>query len=86
MLARILTVGAAVTLVGGSPAVAADQLQPQNVQQANQRKQGAAPTVLAAVDTVRVPDPLKSDQAAVAPKRPRAARVTSCRCGEPNAN
>ena len=86
MSARFMTVAAAIALAGGSPAIAADQLRPDNIQQASQPKPDRNATVLASADAVRVPDPLKPEQSAVTAKRPRAARVTSCRCGEPTAN
>ena len=49
-----------------------------------QADQHRADLVLASADSVRVQAPA-SDQTTQAPKRPRAARVTTCRCGDPAA-
>jgi hypothetical protein len=51
------------------------------VQPAAQPSDQRAPTVLAAVDTAKLPAALKADEAAPAPRK-RAARVTSCRCAD----
>jgi hypothetical protein len=41
-----------------------------------------APVVLASATTVQVPSPQNAGQTPASVKRPRAARVTTCRCGE----
>jgi len=55
------------------------------VQPAAQPADQRAPTVLAAVDTAKLPAPVKVDEAAAAPKK-RAARVTTCRCADTSEN
>lgn len=39
--------------------------------------------ILASAENVQSPAPDQGQEATSAPKRPRAARVTTCRCGDP---
>ena len=41
-----------------------------------------APTLLASASAVQLPTPQSAAEVAAPVKKPRAARVTSCRCGE----
>ena len=81
MLARFVLIAAA-TLVGGT-AFAAEPAKPP-VQPATQQQPPPAQVVLASADDVRVPS-ASDQQPSSAPKRPRIARVTTCRCGDPQA-
>jgi hypothetical protein len=79
MYARFVLIAAA-TLVG-SVAFAAQPAKPP-VQSSTQPQRRPADVVLASADQVREAAP--SEQQASAPaKRPRVARVTTCRCGDP---
>lgn len=69
----------AASLVLAWPAAAEQPGAP--VQQASQPTDQRAPTVLASVDTAKLPTAVKADEAPAAPKK-RAARVTTCRCAD----
>jgi hypothetical protein len=76
MHARFTIIIAAALAVTGSAAAEPAKAPVQTAKPVGQ----AAPVVLASADRV----PGSSGPAAAAPvKRPRAARVTSCRCGDP---
>ena len=73
---------AAATLTSGT-AFAAQPVKPP-VQPAAQPQPAPVQVVLASVDDVRSPS--AADQPASTPaKRPRIGRVTTCRCGDPQA-
>ena len=55
------------------------------VQPAAQPTEQRVQTVLAAVDTAKLPVAVKAEDAPVAPKK-RAARVTTCRCADTSEN
>jgi len=73
---------AAATLISAS-AFAAEPIKPP-VQPAAQQQLAPAQVVLASADDVRTP-PVGDQQVPTPPKRPRVARVTTCRCGDPQA-
>jgi hypothetical protein len=50
---------------------------------AAQRPIRSAPVIFASADQVTTPAPVSDQATPPAPKRPRAARVTTCRCGDP---
>ena len=81
MLARFVLI-AATTFIGGN-AFAAEPAKPP-VQPATRQQPAPAQVVLASADDVRVPS-ASDQQPSSAPKRPRIARVTTCRCGDPQA-
>jgi len=70
----------AASLVLAWPAAAAEKPDVP-VQPAAQPADQRAPTVLASVDTAKLQQPLKAEDGQPAPKK-RAARVTTCRCGD----
>ena len=72
----------AASLVLAWPAAAAEKPAAPPVQQASQPADQRAPTVLASADAVKMPPQLTADASQTIPKRPRAARVTTCRCGD----
>jgi hypothetical protein len=81
MNARFIPIAAA-TLIG-SAAFAAEPVKPA-AQTATQPLPRPAEVVLASADQVPAPPP--HEQQATAPaKRPRVGRVTTCRCGDPQA-
>jgi hypothetical protein len=82
MHTRFVLIAAAISVSG--TAFAAEPVKPP-VQAAVQQQQPApAQVVLASADDVRVPS-ATDQQAQSAPKRPRVGRVTTCRCGDPQA-
>ncbi len=78
MTARILIIAAA--LIAGTSAAA----EPPKAQESDQNRPGKAPAelVLASADQARPSAPV-ADQQNPAPVKHRTARVTSCRCGDP---
>ena len=74
---------ASAALSAGAP-VAADppKVPPREIVQPHGQ---AREVVLAAADAVPTPTPAPDQQSPAAPKRPRFTRVTSCRCGDPQA-
>lgn len=62
-----------------APAAGAEPAKPDVRPQAQPTDRPAA-VVLASAEQVRPPVPAGEEQAAVPAKKPRAARVTSCRC------
>ena len=83
MNARPSALIVAASLVLAWPA-AAEQSEPAKAQQASQPAEQRAPAVLASADAVKLPTALKAGDAAAPAKKPRAARVTTCRCGDVN--
>ena len=81
MHARFVLIAAA-SLISGT-AFAAEPVKPQ-VQPAAQQRPAPAQVVLASADDVRLPS-ASDQQPSTAPKRPRVGRVTTCRCGDPQA-
>jgi hypothetical protein len=81
MRARLALLTAALAIAASASAQPA---QPQDRRPAPQADQQRPDLVLASADPVRVQPP-GADQPSQPPKRPRAARVTSCRCGDPAA-
>jgi hypothetical protein len=72
----------AASLVLAWPAAAAEKPAGADVQPAAQPvAQERAETVLASVDTAKLPQPIKAADGQPAPKK-RAARVTTCRCAD----
>ena len=80
MIERPSAIVIAASLVLAWPAAAAEK-PGAPVQPAAQPAEQKAPTVLASVDTAKLPQPLKAEDGAPAPKK-RAARVTTCRCAD----
>ena len=80
MRLRLSAVSVIGALILASPA-AADPAQKPKVEQASQPAEKPVQTMLASASDVQMPQPMKQDEAAPAPKR-RAARVTACRCGD----
>jgi len=74
----LLAVSAA--LVIGSAASAAEPVKPE-LRESAQPASRPAQVVLASADQVQTTPPNVAEQAAAPVKRPRAARVTTCRCG-----
>ena len=81
MHARFVLIAAA-TLTSGT-AFAAQPVKPP-VQSAAQQQPAPAQIVLASADDVRAPS-ATDQQGPTPPKRQRIARVTTCRCGDPQA-
>ena len=81
MHARFVLIAAA-ALFSGS-AFAAEPVKPA-VQPTAQQQPAQPQIVLASTDDVRVPS-TTDQQAQAGPKRPRVGRVTTCRCGDPQA-
>lgn len=81
MHARFVLIAAA-TFISAS-AFAAEPAKPP-VQPAAQQQPAQAQVVLASADDVRTPS-VAEQQVPTPPKRPRIARVTTCRCGDPQA-
>jgi len=77
MTARFSLIAAAVLVVGTS--VSAEP--PKELAQSPAKRADAAPVLLAAADQVRPSAPATDQPAPVAAKH-RAARVTTCRCGD----
>ena len=82
MYARLIVIAAA-TLTVANPAFA-EPAKPHGQEPATQPATRPAAVVLASADTVREVTPSSTDQAAPQVKRPRTARVTTCRCGDPS--
>jgi len=78
MSARLMIIAAALT--AASPAIA-EPAKPQGAQ-ATPPSRPPAELVLASAETTQSPAPT-ADQQTPAPVRHRAARVTTCRCGDP---
>lgn len=78
MRAHLALLTAAMFIAGSASAQPA---QPQDTRAAGQADEHRPNLVLASADSVPVQAPA-ADQPSQAPKRPRAARVTSCRCGD----
>lgn len=77
---RVRSLVLIVVLAAGSSALAAP---PKGAaHQAPQPLQRSKPVVLASADEVRAPATDPAQQASTSPKR-RIARVTTCRCGDP---
>lgn len=79
MKLRLAMLAAGAALIG-TTAVAADPAA--SSRQPQQADSPAPRLLLASADEVRAPAP-SDQQAASTPKRPRIARVTTCRCGDP---
>jgi hypothetical protein len=81
MHARFVPIAAAMLV--GSAAFAAEPVKPA-AQPATQAQPRPTEVVLASADQVPVPAP-REQQASAPAKRPRVGRVTTCRCGDPQA-
>jgi hypothetical protein len=82
MSARSSAVVALAGLLLGAPAIAAERATPQRATEAAQPSEARPAAVLAAASPIELREALDPQAAAApAPKR-RAARVTSCRCGD----
>ena len=75
---------ACATLVAGAPVAADPPKAPprETVQPHGQVRQ----VVLASADAVPTPAAATDQQVPAAPKRPHVSRVSSCRCGDPQAD
>lgn len=82
MNGRSIAIAAAAALIA-MPAGAAERATARSAPAAAQPAAEQAPTVLASAADVKLPASLKPQAAAAPAKRPRTARVTTCRCGEP---
>jgi hypothetical protein len=80
MHARFVPIAAA--MLFGSAAFAAEPVKPA-AQPATQPQPRPTEVVLASAD--QVPAPASHEQAAAPAKHPRVGRVTTCRCGDPQA-
>lgn len=80
MLSRYLLI-VSTALAIGTAAVAADPAKPEAQEPAQPTARPAA-VVLASADQVQPSTPALQEQGATPVKRPRAARVTTCRCGD----
>ena len=81
MFTRTLLLGSAILAIA-TPA-AADPAKPaQHEAVAQAPANRPAQVELASAEQVQAEVPADSEAAATPPKRPRAARVTSCRCGD----
>jgi hypothetical protein len=80
MRVRFMPIAAATLMSTG--AFAAEPVKPP-VQHAAQRQPAPAQVVLASADDIRAPS-AADQQVTTVPKRPRG-RVTTCRCGDPQA-
>jgi hypothetical protein len=75
-------IAAAAALLGASAVNAAE---PAPLTKASSDRATPRPsTLLASASAVQVPTPQSAADAVPVPKKPRAARVTSCRCGDAN--
>jgi hypothetical protein len=79
MYARLVIIAAALSTLGA--AAAADPARVPDSAKA-EATHPQKPVVLASADSVETPAPAAAQQPAAAPKK-RAARVTTCRCGDP---
>jgi len=82
MHARLMIIAAAASMLGTS--AFAEPPKP-HVAQAAQPASPPAQVVMASADQIRGPAP-DAEQAAPPVKRPRVARVTTCRCGDQQAS
>ena len=81
MFTRTLLIGS--TILAVAAPVAADPANPVQRESAVQAPANRpAQVVLASAEQVQAQLPADTQAAATPPKRPRAARVTSCRCGD----
>ena len=81
MFTRTLLIGS--TILALAAPVAADPANPVQRDPAVEASANRpAQVVLASAEQVRAEVPAETQAAATPPKRPRAARVTSCRCGD----
>ena len=81
MFTRTLLIGS--TILALAAPVAADPANPVQRESAVQAPANRpAQVVLASAEQVQAEVPADTQAAATPPKRPRAARVTSCRCGD----
>ena len=78
MTRSAFAIAAATALALGSSAIAAEPVSSNPPAEAASK----APVVLASATTVQVPTPQNAALASAPVKKPRAARVTTCRCGE----
>jgi hypothetical protein len=81
MSARLMVIVAA-ALTAASPAIGADPVKPE-AREASQPVNRPAEVLLASADQVRAPAQSGEQPNTTPVKRPRAARVTTCRCGDP---
>jgi hypothetical protein len=81
MHARFVLIAAAISI--GSAAFAGEPAKPA-AEPATQPQPRPVEVVLASAEQVPAPAP-HEQQAAAAAKRPRVGRVTTCRCGDPQA-
>jgi hypothetical protein len=81
MTARLMIIAAAALMAGTS--ATAEPAKPDN-QQANPPSRPPAALVLASAEEAQ-PQAPAADQPSPAPVKHRAARVTTCRCGDPQA-
>lgn len=81
MSARFLVIAATALAMTG--AAVAEPPKPQ-APETNQPADRPAEVVLASADQANVPAPADQQSSPAPAKRPRAARVTTCRCGEPD--
>lgn len=79
MYVRFLVIAASALSIG-APAVA-EPPRPAS-HETSQPSAHGTPVVLASADQIQAPTSNPDQTAATPPKRPRAARVTSCRCGD----
>jgi|tagenome__1003787_1003787.scaffolds.fasta_scaffold20813147_2 hypothetical protein len=79
MNARLISIGAAIAAVT-TGALAEPAKAP--VPAINKPSNPPKPVILASADTVETAGPQSAQQLSPAPKK-RAARVTTCRCGDP---
>jgi hypothetical protein len=82
MFSRCLAIAAVLTL---ATAVAAEPPRPAASESAKPATP-PAPVMLASADRIQTPPAAVRAQASVPAKRPRAARVTTCRCGGQSAD
>jgi hypothetical protein len=80
MHTRYLLIASAALAVG-TAAAAADAPKPE-VRPAAQPADRPAPVLMASAEQLQIPTTASDGQAAAPAKRPRAARVTSCRCAD----
>ena len=86
MHARLVMIAAAALTIGATAAAEPPKAEERDSAEPANR---SAEVILASVDQVRAsvpavdePNPVADQPVATPAKRPRAARVTSCRCGE----
>ena len=80
MNARFVMIAAAALTIAANAAAEPPKVE---AREASQPANRPAEVLLASAEQIRTPTPTADQPSATPVKRPRAARVTTCRCGDP---